>query len=559
MPQLDIDAGAVSDESGNLILAAPDQTIDTYGTTTPPSVESVTYDTNLRLLFITFDDPVTALHYTKMHIRDTGNSTGGITLSSISPRHHNTANTVSVLLDGNKKATFDEMSEPQLDMDSGAVSDFSGNGIAAQNDIPIVISDTIRPVFESARYSTGDDILSITFSENVTVGSSQRLYIHDVNHNHTSGISLGTADLSSTPGNVVNATLNPSQVGTVDGMHAPRLHIPQGTVSDGSDNEIAPAADLEIIIDDAVPPALVHAEYSPDDDTVYLTFSMHVDNPDYTKLRIHDSGADVGSIQFNITHHQHTERNNMTVLLSDTQEEAIESMAAPQLDIDAGAVSDAADASNTIRPAANLTLSIPDTIPPELDSATYTTGDGMLTVVFSEPISLLNYAKMHIIDLNFLGWGISLADVASIQHTAGTDTMTATLDQLQRTAFETMENHNLRIDRSAAYETAAAYDMSANAVLPGSLSINVSDTTPPAFVSSTYDAALNTTTVTFDESIPNPDYSKMHIRGSGSDMGGITLGDVSQRQRSMNSLSVTFDESQNDAFVALGTTPPAGH
>ena len=56
-PQLDIDAGAVSDESGNLIAAAPDQRIDTDDAIAP-SVKSVEYDTNLRLLLITFNEPV---------------------------------------------------------------------------------------------------------------------------------------------------------------------------------------------------------------------------------------------------------------------------------------------------------------------------------------------------------------------------------------------------------------------------------------------------------------------------------------------------------------------
>ena len=83
----------------------------------------------------------------------------------------------------------------------------------------------------------------------------------------------------------------------------------------------------------------------------------------------------------------------MAAHLNDTQKDAIKSMTAPQLDIDAAAVSDAADALNTIRPAVNLTISIPDTIPPELDSATYTTGDGTLTVTFDEPISLLKLCK----------------------------------------------------------------------------------------------------------------------------------------------------------------------
>ena len=99
------------------------------------------------------------------------------------------------MLDTPKKTIFDEMSAPQLDVDPGAVSDFSGNGIAAaQNDITIAISDTVRPAFESARYSTSDGVLSITFSENVTVGSSpSTVHTRYQLHDYTNGnISLGT-------------------------------------------------------------------------------------------------------------------------------------------------------------------------------------------------------------------------------------------------------------------------------------------------------------------------------------------------------------------------------
>ena len=548
-PELDIYAGAVSDDSDNPIVAAPDQTI-VIDDTTAPSVDSVTYDTNLGMLLITFDEPVTiSSGYSKMHIRDSGNSTGGITISSLARLDH-TADTVSALLNANEKVTFHGLSIPQLDMDAGAASDPSKNDMVDQNDIPITINDTLRPSFESARYGTSDNVLSITFSENVTVGASAVLRIHDINPGNASGISFGTADLSAS-GNTVNTTLSISQIAKIDGMHAPRLDIDADAVSDNSTNFIRSAKNLEVIIDDAMPPALVHAKYFTGNSTMSLTFSMPVDNVDYSKIRMHDSG-NATSIQFDSFLLRYID-HNVVIVNFERGGGLIESMTTPQLDIDAGAVSEDDHILNTNRAAANLTINVHDTTPPEVDSATYTTGNGTLTVRFNEPISQFNYAKMHIIDFSTLGRGISLADVASIQHTAGTDTMTATLDSLQRTAFETMGTHLFRIDRSEAYDTAAAYDMSANAIRATSPYINVSDTTPPAFVSSTYNAALNMTTVTFDEPILNPDYSKVHIRESGASTGGITLGTISQKQHSTNFLSVEFSESQNDAFVALGT------
>ena len=284
-PELDIDAGAVRDESDNLIVATPDQLV-VINDTTSPLVESVTYDTNLGMLLITFDEPVTTLNYSKMHIRDSGNSTGGITISSLARLDH-TADTVSALLNANEKVTFHGLSTPQLDMDAGAASDPSNNSMVDQNDIPITINDTTRPSFESARYST--NVLSITFSENVTVSNSTVLRIHDINHDTASGISFGTADLSAS-GNTVNATLSPSQTGKIDGMHAPRLDIDAGTVSDDSTNPIRSAENLEVIIGDAVPPALVHAKYFTGNSTMSIAFSMSVDNVDYSKIRMHDSG-----------------------------------------------------------------------------------------------------------------------------------------------------------------------------------------------------------------------------------------------------------------------------
>ena len=501
-PELDIDAGAVHDESDNLIVATPDQLI-VINDTTSPLVESVTYDTNLGMLLITFDETVTRPDYSKMHIRDSGTSTGGITISSLARLDH-TADTVSALLNADEKATFHGLSTPQLDVGAGVASDPSTNNMVDQNDIPITINDTARPVFESARYSTSDNVLSITFSENVTVSNSTVLRIHDINPGNASGISFGTADLSAS-GNMVNATLSMSQIDKIDGMHAPRLDIDAGTVSDDSSNQIRSAENLEVIIDDAVPPALVHAKYFTGNSTISLTFSTHVDNVDYSKIHMHDSG-NVTSIQLdNIP--RYIGRNIVTVDF-ERDGEVIESMIAPQLDIDAGAVSEVDNDLNTNRAAANLTINVHDTTRPVFDSATYTTGNGTLTVRFNEPISMLNYAKLRIHDSTTSIRGINLADVATIGH--ADDTVTAILSPLQKTAFETMDAHLLEIDTSADYETAAAYDISANAVVPGDYTINASDTSPPkrSYHATYQDTGWVTIAITFDEPVTTQDYSK---------------------------------------------------
>ena len=77
-PQLDIEAGAVADPSGNGIAAAPDQPITTTDGT-PPALASSHYNTGTGILNITFSEPLngTAIGYDRMAVRDAGESSGG--------------------------------------------------------------------------------------------------------------------------------------------------------------------------------------------------------------------------------------------------------------------------------------------------------------------------------------------------------------------------------------------------------------------------------------------------------------------------------------------------
>lgn len=545
-PQLDIATGAVSDRSNNLFVATTNQTID-IDDTNAPTVESVTYNTNLGMLLITFDENVSGIDYSKMHIRDSGISTGGITTSSLF-RYHHTANTVSFLLESVQKDTFHGLSAPQLDVDAGATSDHSKNSIIDQG-IPITISDTIRPSFEYARYSTGDNVLSITFSENVTRGTPAVFRVHDINSDAATGISLGFDDLVDSGSNTVNATLNPSMIDKIDSMHAPRLDIDAGSIYDISSNQIRSAQDLEIAINDAIPPALIHAKYFTGNDTIHLEFSMPLHNyPNYTKIMVHDSGSP-DSILFDSFPLIHANADSLIARLG-AYSTLIESMTAPQLDIDAGAVSEHDDVSNTNRVAVNMTIDISDTVRPEVDSVKYATDDGTLTVMFNEPVSLLNHAKMRIHDSAASIRSINFADVALMGDDA-VDAVTVTLTDLQRAAIETMVDPVFRIDHSKDFETAAAYDTSANPVKSGSYPINMSDTTPPMLVSAVYDAAVRQVIITFDESIPQKDYSKMHIHDSGTRTAVITLGDVTDKAESDYKTHFTLDLSQEWIFDNL--------
>ena len=75
----------------------------------------------------------------------------------------------------------------------------------------------------------------------------------------------------------------------------------------------------------------------------------------------------------------------------------------------------------------------------------------------------------------------------------------------------------------------------------------------PMSVSSVrYDSGSGTMTITFNQGIDGtPDYSLLHVRGAGSDSGGIALSDTSGTSSSGRTITATLSEEQQDLYDAL--------
>ena len=124
------------------------------------------------ILNVTFSEPMSdTVNLAKMHVRDSGQSSGGVTLTGAAPQSVS-GSSLAVTLSASQQSTVGGMIAPQLDIDADAVSDAAGNGIAAVADRPITINDTVRPSFDSAAYVSSTGILALTFDEPI---SSQRL------------------------------------------------------------------------------------------------------------------------------------------------------------------------------------------------------------------------------------------------------------------------------------------------------------------------------------------------------------------------------------------------
>ena len=126
------DAWPILDLSASLPRYAFAQVQDS----TPPTFVSSGLDITTRVLSITFSETIdaTSVDPTKIHIRESGNYTGGITLTAGELGTVADGNAISFILTSSHSAAVAVLAAPELTIDPGAVRDASGNAIASTLD-----------------------------------------------------------------------------------------------------------------------------------------------------------------------------------------------------------------------------------------------------------------------------------------------------------------------------------------------------------------------------------------------------------------------------------------
>lgn len=137
----------VADPAGNLLAdAAPDPDQTYLVDLDPPTFSSAIYSTGDGTLTITFSEPLNGtIRYGFLHIRDAGESSGGIALDGTSSQSHSGA-ALTVVLTSIQQDELAAMTAPQLDIGQDAVFDLSGNPVSAAPDQPITVNDTTLPL-----------------------------------------------------------------------------------------------------------------------------------------------------------------------------------------------------------------------------------------------------------------------------------------------------------------------------------------------------------------------------------------------------------------------------
>ena len=546
-PQLDIEAGAVYDAAGNQIAAAADQTI-TVNDTILPTFSSATYATGSGVLTVTFSESLnqTAHDATKIHVRDTGQSSGGVTLSNAMITTNASA---SITFDLNPTNTdaVNAMATPQLDIEAGAVYDAAGNQIAAAADQTITVNDTIRPAFSSATYLTGSGVLNITFSEELDPSKHipSKFHVRE-SGSDTGGVTLSNGTITANGTKSLTFTFSSADQDSVNDMGAIQLDIDAGAVSDAAGNAIADAVDQVIVRYDTTPPTYKSATFVTGSGVLNVTFSETLNQYAHNTSKIHvrTIHQSSGGVTLSNTMIAANGTNFITLNLSEADTTMVNAMATPQLDIEEGAVYDTAG--NPVPDTHNRDITVRDTIPPTLTSATYLTGNGTLKMAFSEAISAADASKIHIRSVSHNSGGITLSAVAITG-----DTLNTTLSDAQQNEFDSMATPQLDI------EPGAVRDASNNPIPAVSdQTITVLDTKPPEFASATYNTASGVTTIEFSEAldVAAHDASKIHIRNASQGTGGVTLSNGVITTNSTD--SITFDLNNTDTSKVNAMATP---
>ena len=202
--------------------------------------------------------------------------------------------------------------------------------------------------------------------------------------------------------------------------------------------------------DDTTPPTFSSATYSNDPGILAITFSEDISGTaDLSRLHVREAGHPSGGAALTGAT-QAVAGHTLTITLTGPQRTAVNALAAPELDIGAGAVSDLAD--NEITASSDNAIAVSDTAPPFFSSASYSTETGQLAVTFSEALN----GTIHLDRLHVRGQGQPSSDLTldgSAFSVLG-NLLTATLTDAQRTSVGGLENPYLHIGGGAVFDTA---------------------------------------------------------------------------------------------------------
>ena len=396
-PQLDIQALAATDLTGNTINDAANNAITVTADSTKPTFTSATFNKGTGLLVLQFSEsldntPTSDINLSNLFISETGTiDQVPLTGATITPVGDNRL--IYITLTEDQRDTVFTKTIPQLDISADAVKDIVGNTIlAVANSAITVTADSTKPTFTSATLHKGTGILAITFSEvidNIPITEVDLSKIYLSQSGTVNEIVLTGGTITTVGSNqIISITLTEDQRQLVIPKTAPQLDILADAVNDPSGNTILAVADRTITVTaDSTKPTFTSAIIDRGTGVLSITFSEVIDNTPTSdvnlgNLFISESGK---SNQHALTEATVAAGNSTIINITLTADQLTNLLAKtiPQLDISALAVKDTSG--NTINAITDRPITVPATPAQVVQSAI--PSDGKVLLSWSAPSS----------------------------------------------------------------------------------------------------------------------------------------------------------------------------
>ena len=391
---------------------------------------------------------------------------------------------------------------------AGDIADSAGKQMIDQT---VPVSDGLKPRIDGAALNEGTGVLSVTFTEPVSVASGLHL--------RESGAS-GGIPLPSASGTVLSFTLSEAQRQQAVAFATPSLRMDAGAAADGAGLS-SDAADVPVSATaDAVPPVAGSAFLDLGTGILTISFDENL-GPASDPSSLSISGSLTGA-QVSVS------GSTATVSLTEQQRQAAIGQTSPSLVLGAGAFR---DVSGTGSSAVTLPLqTAPDDDRPRLVTAALNTDTSILVLEFDETMDVSAFSA-QLTHVRITGGaqeiqvsGTVSRDGVKVRVQVDRPTLNAVLDSVSA---------SLRLEtRGAQFE-----DTSGNAAPQADAELAIGDDSPPRLVSASV-ISPDTVLAVFHE-----DLDGSSVQPSDFEVGGLTPVSVSEERGTVTlKLDAEYDE-----------------